>query len=208
VAQKLAVDVDYRNGGAVAAGVLFRSWTDDRPYKEILVTLDEVADYVPGAFFLRELPCILKLLESVGEALETIVIDGHVHLGAQRRPGLGTHLYDAIGGSSAVIGVAKRPFKGMPHECELFRGRSRRPLHITAMKPGDWSLPCTAVIGSRPCSRGSTGSAVAREMIEVAGPAGSALRRILLSRRGRRPLGVALHALAAGSAEPTGPRRD
>ena len=129
---KLALDVHYHDTGATVAGLLFPEWTAATVASEHLLTLDKVAPYETGAFYKRELPCLLALLETLPEQPETIVIDGFVTLGAQRRPGLGAHLYRALGQDIPVIGVAKSPFRGTPPETELLRGSSKTPLYVTA----------------------------------------------------------------------------
>ena len=129
----LAIDVDYRQDKAVAAGVLFRDWMDEAPIKEMTADCNLVHDYVPGEFYRRELPCLLKLLELVDINLNTIVIDGYVYLGKDRAPGLGRYLYDALDQQVAVIGVAKTAFKNTPVSTEVRRGTSQRPLYITAI---------------------------------------------------------------------------
>src|SRR6476661_3945748 len=99
-----ALDVDYREPGAVAAGVWFRGWSAPEVEAEIVTRLAEVAPYQPGEFYRRELPCLLAVLER-GPAAEVIVVDGYAWLGPGQ-PGLGAHLFEALGGRSAVVGVA------------------------------------------------------------------------------------------------------
>ena len=129
---KLAVDVSYRGDEAIAAAVLFEDWGDAAPAAERIVRVGNPDAYVPGQLYRRELPAILELLRELGDLLETIVVDGYVVLGADRKPGLGKHLYDSLTGRTGVIGVAKNPFKDTPAECRVLRGRSRRPLYVTA----------------------------------------------------------------------------
>jgi len=124
------VDVDYRPRGAVAACVLFRTWSDADSAAEQVEAIAQVAPYQPGQFYRRELPCLLSVLTAVREPLETIVIDGYVWLG-EERPGLGAHLYEALGRRVPVIGVAKTRFAAAPSEL-VQRRSSRRPLYITA----------------------------------------------------------------------------
>ena len=62
-----------------------------------------------------------------------IVIDGYVWLGDDQAPGLGAHLHRAIGGRSAVIGVAKTRFLSARPVEEVHRGSSRVPLYVTAV---------------------------------------------------------------------------
>lgn len=128
----LAMDVDYRQDKAVVAGVLLSDWQDEEPIKEIITDCDLGHDYVPGEFYRRELPCLLKLLEQIEIELNTIVIDGYVYLGKDHKPGLGRYLFDALDKQIAVIGVAKTVFKGTPASTEIRRGTSQRPLYVTA----------------------------------------------------------------------------
>lgn len=61
---------------------------------------------------------------------DVIIVDGYVDLGVGH-PGLGRHLFNAIGGMVPVIGVAKTSFHDAPH-VELLRGRvATKPLFIT-----------------------------------------------------------------------------
>jgi deoxyribonuclease V len=127
----LAVDVSYRGKEAIVAGVLFHDWADDEPIQQYLISCQVPANYMPGQFFRRELPCIGELLKQVNTKLNCIVIDGYVHLGRERAPGLGKHLFDMLEQRIVVIGVAKSPFENTPKSCEVLRGKSRKPLYIT-----------------------------------------------------------------------------
>jgi deoxyribonuclease V len=128
----LAVDVDYRDQEAIVAGILFHNWTDEIPLREYLISCQVPDDYMPGQFFRRELPCIGELLTHINNELECIIIDGFVHLGSEMKPGLGMHLWDMLEQKVVVIGVAKSPFKNSPESCEVLRGKSKRPLFVTA----------------------------------------------------------------------------
>jgi deoxyribonuclease V len=128
----LAVDVSYRGNTAIVAGVLFRDWTDDKPLKRYLISCMVPEEYMPGQFFRRELPCIGELLTQVDRQLNCIVIDGYVHLGRKKTPGLGKHLFDMLEQQVIVIGVAKSSYKNTPKSCELLRGKSNKPLYVTA----------------------------------------------------------------------------
>jgi len=125
------VDVHYFGARARAACVIARRFDDAEPVSSHTVELAPVAAYVPGQFFERELPCLLAVLKGA-PPLETIVIDGYVWLDAERRPGLGAHLYEALERRSAVIGVAKTAFKGSPMAEPVLRPSSRRPLYVTS----------------------------------------------------------------------------
>lgn len=125
------VDAAYRDSEAVAACVLLHSWTDGVSAGEIVRTVAPVEDYRPGEFYLRELPCILALLRQVREPPHAVVVDGYVWL-AEGRPGLGARLYESLGRSTAVVGVAKSRFAGATGAVPVMRGRSARPLYVSA----------------------------------------------------------------------------
>lgn len=133
---KACMDVDYRTEGVVAACLLFEHWTSPEPVRSIVEPVASVAPYVAGEFYLRELPCLLTLLRQVIAPVGVVIVDGYVWLDHDR-PGLGAHLYEALGRRAAVIGVAKTAYLTAP-AIEVRRGRSARPLYITVagMAPG------------------------------------------------------------------------
>jgi deoxyribonuclease V len=126
------VDVDYRSDHAAAACVLLRDWTDATPRDQLVARVGEVAPYESGAFYKRELPCILAVLARVSEPLGVVVVDGYVWLDARGRPGLGAHLYEALGRAVAVVGVAKKRFGEGDFAEPVRRGTSDTPLWVTA----------------------------------------------------------------------------
>jgi deoxyribonuclease V len=126
------LDVDYRAPGACAAGVLFRDWSDDVAIEERTVWIPKVEPYASGRFYLRELPCLLAVLK-VLSPVESVIIDGYVWLGGESKPGLGAHLYRALEEKIPVIGVAKSRFRAVDSVCEVTRGKSARPLYVTAV---------------------------------------------------------------------------
>lgn len=128
---KLAVDVHYDEQGAVAAGVAFDDWTAAEGTRTFSTRIDHVEKAARGALDLRELPCLLQLLREHGLAPELIVIDGLVHLDGAESAGLGQHLYHALGGAVAVIGISKTAPPAMPAQFELMREEETRPLIIT-----------------------------------------------------------------------------
>jgi deoxyribonuclease V len=128
----LAVDVQYVTDKGVAAGVLFESWGATAAIDEFISVVDIDAEYIPGQFFKRELPCILTLLKDHALSPDIILVDGYVFLDDDGRPGLGKYLYDALNAKSVVIGVAKNRYPGIGEECALCRGNSSRPVYVTA----------------------------------------------------------------------------
>jgi deoxyribonuclease V len=125
-----AFDVHYlEDGRASAACVLFSDYSDPEPSAVHTVFLPRAADYIPGEFYRRELPCILALMKQMPRAVDEMIVDGYVTLG--NRPGLGQHLFRSFDGKISVIGVAKSRFKGS-FGAEVFRGGSIRPLYVTS----------------------------------------------------------------------------
>jgi deoxyribonuclease V len=125
-----AFDVYYlENGYASAAAVLFSDYRDAEPSAVYTQLLPGTADYVPGEFYRRELPCILTLLAQFNEFPDEMVVDGYVMLGD--RPGLGQHLFNWFDGKIPVVGVAKSKFEGAGG-IEVFRGGSMHPLYVTS----------------------------------------------------------------------------
>jgi len=129
---RACLDVAYHGTEANAAAVLFHSWSDSAGRREIVTKIAKVAEYRSGQFYRRELPCLLALLALIEEPVKMLIVDGYVWLGKGNLPGLGAHLYQALGGCSAVIGVAKSRFAGAKGAVPILRGNSHLPLYITA----------------------------------------------------------------------------
>lgn len=121
-------DVHYRGTVGCAAAVLAERWEAQFPASTHATLVTPVADYVPGAFWERELPCLRSVL--AGLRADLVVVDGYVWLDADGRKGLGAHLHEALG--VPVVGIAKTPFAGGGHAREVLRGTSARPLWVTA----------------------------------------------------------------------------
>ena len=124
-----AVDVHYRQAGARAALVT----AADPRFAELTgstaIVVPEAEPYRPGQFYLRELPPLRAVCRRAGR-LALIVIDGYVDLDPHGRPGLGAYVHAELG--VPVIGVAKTAFRSATHAARIRRGRSARPLFITA----------------------------------------------------------------------------
>jgi len=130
----LALDVHYRTDTAKTVCIVFHNWTDEKPADMHTTFTADVAEYEPGAFYKRELPCLLEALKSFSmNEIAVIVIDGYVVLDDNGKPGLGAHLFDALEQKIPVIGVAKtRFFSNTQFVAEIFRGESQNPLFVTA----------------------------------------------------------------------------
>jgi len=131
----LALDVAYTEAQGYAVAVAFDDWTSEGVHAVHTATLEQVPAYEPGAFYKRELPCLLAVLAAVDLAtIRCVVVDGYVSLGTEGRPGLGQHLYTALGGRVPVVGVAKTRFAGVaPQVVPVRRGQSQNPLYITSV---------------------------------------------------------------------------
>ena len=126
-----ATDVHYfSDTEARAAAVVFDAWVSAVATAEHAEIATGFAEYRPGEFFRRELPCLLPLLQRVRSehGVSIVVVDGYVDL--PDGPGLGRHLHEAMP-DVAVVGVAKNPFRGAP-AIEVRRGGAQ-PLWVSAV---------------------------------------------------------------------------
>jgi deoxyribonuclease V len=128
----VALDVHYDELTltGTAAAVVFADWADGVAAAEYKTVCGGIAPYAPGEFYRRELPCLLEVLALVREPIDAIVIDGYVSLGD--KPGLGTHLHDALQRKAPIIGVAKTRFHAAG-AVEVLRGGSNAPLFVTTV---------------------------------------------------------------------------
>lgn len=131
---KIVIDVGYDEKKANAASISFQNWGDSSPIHSKKILLENIADYEPGKFYLRELPCIIASLNQFElDQVDTIIIDGFVWLNSEKKPGLGAYLFEILEKKIPIIGVAKRKFHGENIFMETIeRGESKNPLFITA----------------------------------------------------------------------------
>lgn len=127
-----AMDVHYGQERAMAAAILFERWESRDAAARHQIEVPIRATYEPGRFYLRELPCLQALIANLTTEVRIFVVDGYVWLGPEEA-GLGAHLYDALDGRAAVVGVAKRAYRGSAYAVAVQRGGSRRPLYVTAV---------------------------------------------------------------------------
>lgn len=130
----LAIDVYYYDNRAKAVGVLFE-WDDTAPRQTIIAFVDGVAEYVPGEFYKRELPCIEALLQKIGtDFLDAVIVDGHIYTDNNWSYGLGGKTFELLGKRIPVIGVAKTGFHtNKDTVIEVLRGESKNPLYVSAV---------------------------------------------------------------------------
>ncbi|KAB1232233.1 endonuclease V [Chryseobacterium viscerum] len=129
-----AFDTYYYEDYANTVCIAFENWASE---KEIEIFIEETpvtSEYESGAFYKRELPCILSLLNKIALKPEDIIIvDGYVTLDDNGKIGLGGHLYEALEEKHPIIGIAKNDFTAPDSQRRsVFRGESKTPLFVTA----------------------------------------------------------------------------
>jgi deoxyribonuclease V len=126
----VAVDVHYLADSRARAAVVAAG---NERFSPITFTntamVSAPAPYHSGAFYRRELPALMAVIPASAR-LALVVIDGYVDLDATGRPGLGAYVQAEFG--VPVIGVAKTAFRTAMHAAQICRGRSSRPLYVTA----------------------------------------------------------------------------
>lgn len=139
----VALDVGYEPERVRVGAVAWPAWEAPLGAQRELVRALAAppAAYRSGAFYERELPPLLALLQdpaalaALGLArlqdARAILVDGHAWL-APDRPGLGARLHEALDGAVPVVGVAKSAWRGSPHAVAVRRGTSQQPLFVTA----------------------------------------------------------------------------
>ncbi|WP_298546295.1 endonuclease V [uncultured Aquimarina sp.] len=132
---KLAFDVQYYETYAKSVCIVFNDWQDETPSEIIIKKVHNIAPYVPGEFYKRELPCIEVILEDIHpNDIELIIVDGYVYLNDDKKLGLGGYLYEKLNNNIPIIGVAKSSFHdNKKYVREVIRGESTKPLYITAV---------------------------------------------------------------------------
>jgi hypothetical protein len=78
------------------------------------------------------------------------IVDGYVWLDDAGKPGLGAHLYQALGGRVAVLGVAETKFRGaetptFSRTWDAERGQRRAPLEMLPLKTKKGATPWKGV---------------------------------------------------------------
>jgi deoxyribonuclease V len=129
-------DTYYFDDKAQTACVGITDWPSDQVEFELTETIDGVSDYESGSFYKRELPCLQSILEKIelNPEEDYLVIDGFVVLDDHGKLGLGGYLYEFLGSTIPVIGVAKNSFATIDKlRKEVYRGESAKPLYVTAL---------------------------------------------------------------------------
>lgn len=130
-----AFDTYYYEDFAKTVCIAFEDWLSDTE-KEIFTEKTEIiSDYESGAFYKRELPCILSLLAKIKlHDNDIIIVDGFVTLNNNGKMGLGGYLFEALEKKIPIIGIAKNNFSSPDDKRRaVLRGESKTPLYLTAM---------------------------------------------------------------------------
>ncbi|MCS4302823.1 endonuclease V [Chryseobacterium sp. BIGb0232] len=129
-----AFDTYYYEDYANTVCIAFEDWKSGREVEIFTEQTPITSEYESGAFYKRELPCILSLLSKIVLKEEDIIIvDGYVTLDDEGKIGLGGHLYEVLQGKVPIVGVAKNEFTTPDSQRRsVFRGDSKTPLFVTA----------------------------------------------------------------------------
>ncbi|ANF52628.1 endonuclease V [Chryseobacterium glaciei] len=129
-----AFDTYYYDDYANTICIAFEDWASEKE-TEIFSEKTEInSDYESGAFYKRELPCIVSLLQKINlKEGDIIIVDGYVTLDNEGKIGLGGYLYDALDQKYPIIGIAKNEFITPDSQRRnIYRGESKTPLFLTA----------------------------------------------------------------------------
>lgn len=129
-----AFDTYYYENYANTVCIAFEDWKSEEEVEVFTEQTPIISEYESGAFYKRELPCILSLLSKIVLKEEDIIIvDGYVTLDDNGKIGLGGHLYEALEGKFPIVGIAKNEFTTPDsHRRSVLRGDSKTPLFVTA----------------------------------------------------------------------------
>lgn len=129
-----AFDTYYYDDYAKTICIAFEEWTSTEESEIFEEKTSIISDYESGAFYKRELPCILSLLSKINlQKGDIIIVDGYVSLDNTGKNGLGGYLYEALNHQYPVIGIAKNGFSSPDSQRrEVLRGESKTPLFVTA----------------------------------------------------------------------------
>jgi deoxyribonuclease V len=130
-----AFDTYYFENYANTVCIAFEDWNSDQETEIYNAKTAIISDYESGAFYKRELPCIINLLKNIElKEGDLIIVDGYVTLDNDGKIGLGGHLFEALDHKFPVIGIAKNGFNSADDmRREVYRGNSIAPLFLTAI---------------------------------------------------------------------------
>lgn len=130
---QVAFDVFYEDNSAMVGYVIFENALSAAPYKTGQLLCDNILPYESGAFYKRELPCILKAINAIEEKISLLYIDANVWLGKDKK-GLGKLLHDALNQTIPVIGISKSCYnKDTELIKPVIRPSSTKPLYVSTI---------------------------------------------------------------------------
>ena len=160
-------DTFYEEDYASTAVVGIEDWNASEPTFELIDVINEVNEYESGAFYKRELPCLLSIVGKINldPSKDILVVDGYVVLSDEGKLGLGGYLYNELDSKVPVVGVAKNDFVSLHNlKKTIYRGESKKPLFITALgydleeagekvkdMHGEFRLPTILKLADRKC---------------------------------------------------------
>jgi len=129
-----AFDTYYYDDYANTICIAFEDWTSEKETEIFSEKTNITSDYESGAFYKRELPCIVSLLQKIDlKEGDMIIVDGYVTLDNDGKIGLGGYLYEALDQKYPIIGIAKNEFTTPDSQRRnIYRGESKTPLFLTA----------------------------------------------------------------------------
>ncbi len=129
----VCLDVQYFGDEAITGFVIFNSISDSKAMDTGQVLTKGIKAYEPGAFFKRELPCLLNAIDFIATKITLIIVDAYVWL-SDDKMGLGGYLYQALGEKIPVIGVSKSKFMDNTFNViPVLRGLSLQPLYVSSI---------------------------------------------------------------------------
>lgn len=143
----LALDSYYKDDICNTSLVVFEDVNSDKPLYTDTIYTDITSDYIPGEFYKRELPGIIKILEKlkwqkldIWNNITLIITDSFITLKNDDNEwdGLGAYLDKYLksnGENKTICGVAKSNF-GYSHliSKNVYRGDSSKPLYVQASR--------------------------------------------------------------------------
>lgn len=129
-----AFDTYYYTDYANTICIAFENWDSETETAIFREKAEITSDYESGAFYKRELPCILSLLKKITlNDGDIIIVDGYVTLNNEGKIGLGGYLYDTLEQKFPVVGIAKNEFNTPDSQRRaICRGESKTPIFLTA----------------------------------------------------------------------------
>ncbi|CAD7815542.1 hypothetical protein CHRY9390_02990 [Chryseobacterium aquaeductus] len=119
-----AFDTYYYPDFALTVCLAFEDWASAQEQEIFKEKTIINADYESGAFYKRELPCILSLLKEIElKSEDIIIVDGYVTLNNDGKIGLGGYLYEALYKKYPIAGIAKNEFSSPDSKRRNIPGR-------------------------------------------------------------------------------------